>query len=153
MISEFEHLNEEEVSLLTDAIPLITILIGGADGELDHQELEWAKKVTEIRAYNNPDKLKDFYSIVGESYDTKLKKYLTDLPKGVEERTSAISDKLAKVNDILPKLDEEYRKEIYDSYISFAHHVAKASGGFLRFLNVSKEEKDLMDLPMINEIA
>ena len=153
MISEFEHLNEEEVSLLIDAIPLITILIGGADGELDHQELEWAKKVTEIRAYKNPDNLKDFYSIVGESYDTKLKKHLTELPKGVEERTLAISDKLAKINDILPKLDEEYRKEIYDSYISFAHHVAKASGGFLRFLNVSKEEKDLMDLPMINEIA
>ena len=153
MISEFEHLNEEEIILLTDAIPLITILIGGADGELDHQELEWAKKVTEIRAYNNPDKLKDFYSLAGESYDVRLKQYMADLPKGIEERTVAVSEKLAKVNGILPKLEEEYRKEIYDSYISFAHHVAKASGGFLRFLNVSKEEKDLMDLPMINKIA
>ena len=153
MISEFEHLNKEEVILLTDAIPLITILIGGADGELDPQELEWAKKVTEIRTYNNPDNLKGFYSLVEESYDAKLNQYLTDLPKGVEERTLAISDKLAKLNAILPKLEEEYRKEIYGSYKSFAHHVAKASGGFLRFLNVSKEEKDLMDLPMINEIA
>jgi len=153
MISEFEHLNEEEINLLTDAIPLITILIGGAEGELDHQELEWAKKVTEIRTYNNPENLKEYYSLVGVFYDVKLSQYLAELPKEIEERTLAISDKLAKLNAILPKLDEEYRKDIYDSYISFAHHVAKASGGFLRFLNVSKEEKDLMNLPMINKIA
>ena len=153
MLTEFEQLNPEEVNLLTDVIPLITILIGGADGELDHEELDWAKKVSEIRTYNNPDRLNNFYKLVGESYDDRLKQYLGDLPKSTEERTSAISELLTKVNHILPKLEEEYRKEIYESYKSFAQHVAKASGGFLRFLNVSKEEKDLMNLPMINEIV
>ena len=153
MIAEFEQLNKEEVILLTEAIPLITILIGGADGELDHQELDWAKKVAEIRTYNNPDRLNGYYKLVGESYDEKLKSYLKDLPTDVNERTEKISAILTNLDEIFPKLEEGYRKEIYDSLKSFAKHVAKASGGVLRYFNISKEEKDLVDLPMIKSIG
>ncbi len=149
----FDKLNQEEVDALIDALPLITILIGGADGDLDKDEKEWAKKVTEIRAYNHPDKLNEFYKMVGKSYDKKLEAYLKELPAdNVEDRTNIISGKLSKINEIFPKLEQELSAELYKSYISFAHHVAKASGGILRFFNVSNEEKALMDLPMLDVI-
>ncbi len=148
----FESLSTEELDLLTDAIPLITILIGGADGNIDHDEMEWAKKVTEIRKYNNPDLLHSFYELVGEKYDNQIKQYIANLPDDVDARTKEISDKMSMINDILPKLPIDYQEELYKSYVSFAHHVAKASGGVLRFFNVSSEEKALMDLPMLTPI-
>lgn len=153
MIRALEHLSKTEIEQLIDAIPLITILIGGADGVLDKDEKEWAKKITEIRTYNNQENLNEFYKMVGEVYSKKLDAFSESLPNHIEDRTKHISEKLTDLNEIMSKLDNDFGSQLYESYVSFAGHVAKASGGFLRFFNVSSEEKKLIDLPMLTPIV
>lgn len=153
MIQQFAGLTAEESQSLVDAIPLITILIAGADGNIDDQEKEWATKLTEIRGYAHPDSLQEYYQAVGNQYSEKLNHLIDILPKEVNERTQHISEQLSGLNPILAKLDINYAYNMYKSLTSFAEHVAKASGGFLRFATVSKEEAKLINLPMIEPIV
>lgn len=148
----YSQLTQEENQLLIDAIPLITILVGEADGDLDKQEKEWAKKITEIRTYNAPETLLDYYKIVGEQYDSQLNTYLDTLPNILDDKMQQIGQKLSQLNEVFPKLENNTAADLYESMVSFAHHVAKASGGILRFWNVSNEERAVMDLPMITPI-
>ena len=148
----FAVLNSEEQEQLIDAIANITILIAGADGEIDVKETSWAEKLTKIRSYSNPEALNDYYSKVAENFNDRLKELTASYPKNVNERTTIITDKLNELNYVLAKLDSKLGSRMYDSFTSFAEHVAKASGGFMRFFSVSKEEQRLIDLPMINPI-
>ncbi len=152
MIPLFDGLNTDEQSSMLDAIPLVTILIAGADGDIDHQELEWAEKVTKIRSYSYHESLRDFYLKVGETYGERLNQMLSDFPKETSARTEAISALLAKLNDILAKLDPNLARRYHKSLLSFAKHVAKASGGFLGMGSISREEEALLGLEMIHPI-
>lgn len=152
MIPQFEGLSESQKELMYDAIPLITIYIAGADGKIDKEETEWAEKVTKIRSYSYHESLMDFYSNLSESYSDKLNSYLTALPSDTEARTKAIGEKLAGLNSILSTLDVNFAARYYKSLLSFAEHVAKASGGFLGFGSINREEEKLLGLDMITPI-
>jgi len=152
MIPQFSGLSESEIDLMYDAIPLITIYIAGADGNIDKEEKEWAEKITKIRSYSYHETLQQFYTNVGERYSNKLAIYLASLPKDTAMRTVAIREKLINLNDILPKLDQNFAGRYYKGLLTFAEHVAKASGGFLGFASISREEKQLIGLSMINPI-
>ena len=138
---------------MIDSIALITIYIAGADGKIDQDEVAWAKKITDIRSYSLPEGLKDFYKDVGEHFDSKLDQQLAELPNDVAERTEIIRDKLSCLNPILSKLPKKTGALMYKNYLSFAEHVAKASGGFLGMFSVNNEESKLLSLEMINEIV
>jgi hypothetical protein len=153
MIDFFPRFNEQQGELLVDAIPLITILIAGADGNIDDDEKDWGKKLTKIRAYANPDLLQEYYQKVGETYSTRLEELIQSLPKEVDARSTAISEKLAALNPLLAKLEQHEGHLLYNSFITFAEHVAKSSGGFLRIGSISKAEAKWMGLPMITAIA
>ncbi len=153
MIAKFAGLTEAESTQMIDAIPLITILIAGADGDIDPTETEWAEKLTKIRQYDYDNELNDFYKKVGERYSERVPELIEELPGDVDRRKKMISERLEQLNSILAKVDKEYAISLIDSFKTFAHHVAKASGGFLGFGSVSKEEHKLVDLPMINTIA
>lgn len=148
----FNRVNAEELQTLKDAIAWITILIAGADGNIDTDELEWATKLTNIRSYSYAEDLKEYYASVGEKFDSDLTSLMVSLPKDIASRSSELTTMLAKVNPILSKMDNGIAFKLYESYLSFSEHVAKASGGFLRFATISKEEKSLMNLEMINPI-
>ncbi len=151
-MEQFNKLSAEETDLLKEAIPIITVLIAGADGNIDPKEEAWAKKVANIRTYNNPDELNEYYKWVGESYEVDVHKHMKFSTEGTEARTKELSDKLAGLNDIFPKLDPEFAKELYESLKTFANHVARASGGILGYGSISNAEKALIDLPMLNEV-
>jgi hypothetical protein len=153
MIDFFPKFNEQQVELLVDAIPLITILIAGADGNIDEDEKEWANKLTKIRTYANPDLLQEYYKKVGEVYAARMEELIQSLPKDVDARSMAISEKLAALNPLLAKLEQHEGHLLYNSFITFAEHVAKSSGGFLRIGSISKAEAKWMELPMITPIA
>jgi hypothetical protein len=53
---------------------------------------------------------------------------------------------------ILAHLDNNLAHKMYISLKSFAEHVAKASGGFLRFATISGHERKWINLPMIEPI-
>lgn len=152
MTEYFESLQDSDYQKLKDAVALITVLISGADGDYDKEEISWAEKVTKIRSYKMSDDLIGFYQEVGKDFSEKLDGYIKDFPKDAHKRTDLISERLELLNPILAKLDPHVAYHLYKSYRSFAEHVAKASGGFLGFFSVSAEEGDLMKLPMLNEI-
>ena len=152
MLDQFNSLTEEEFEKLKDAVPLITVLIAGADGNIQSDQLEWANKVTKIRSYNMKDEIKSFYLEVGKTFEQRLQYYIDAFPTNVADRTKLISDRLSYLNDILAKLEPEIGVKFYKSFISFAEHVAKASGGFLGFFSINKEEAKLIGLPMIHPI-
>lgn len=152
MIQEFEGLNQEEQQLLVDAIPMVTLLIAGADGKIDSDELEWSKKLTDIRGYAHPGPLNSYYDLIGVHFDDRLNTLMADLPEDTKGRQKMITEELTKLNDVLPKLEFNFAHNLYHSLTSFAQHVAKASGGFLGFASISKEEAALIDLPMIQPI-
>lgn len=153
MTDQFNILKEDDLRILTDAVPLIAILIAGADGEIDDEELQWSKKVAHIRSYKMKADLKSFYTEVDKNYLGKLQHFIEVLPSGVTERTNIISEKLTEVNPIMAKLSPEVGAKLYKSFLSFADHVAKASGGVMGFFAVNKAEASLIGLPMIHPIT
>lgn len=152
MIQHFENLTPEEFGSLKDALLRITILIAGADGTIDENETDWAEKLTEIRGYAHRENLRDFYDEVHLDFLPRLKQMIEALPADVEQRSQLLSDELAKLNEILPKLEHKIAYQLYQSLVSFASHIAKASGGFLRFMSISKAEEKWIALPMIHPI-
>lgn len=152
MVHGFESLSEEQFTILKDAIAHITILIAGADGDINHKETEWATKLTHIRSYNFAEPLNAYYEAVGKDFSEKLDKLIENAPKDVKERTDMLSRKLSEVNAVLPLLDNHVGAELYSSFLSFAKHVAKSSGGFFGMMSISKEESALISLSMIDPI-
>jgi len=152
MIQHFNNLTEEESSKMLNAIPLITILIAGADNRIDYNEKKWAIKLANIRTYSNPDELHDYYSHIGIDLVKQLNKNIDELPENTAARQQSISEQLAELNIIFPKLDPPFGAKLYESYISFAKHVANASGGLLGFNRISKAESEWMTLPMLEPV-
>jgi hypothetical protein len=128
------------------------LLIAGADGKIDARETEWATKLAKIRGYKEKVELKPLYREVGENFEERLNYYLEKLPEDLSEMQRLISDKLSKLNNILPKIDSWYALLYYESLLSFAKHVAEASGGILGFMSIDAKEKVLIKLPMIDPI-
>lgn len=146
------QISESQYAELKNALPLITVLVAGADGKIDSQELNWAEKLTHIRTYADPQDLNAFYEDVEKSFHTDLEHMINDLPSTVADRQQIITKRLARLNDILCLLDNRSAYYLYKSFISFAEHIAKSSGGFLRFGAVSHEERGVMGLTMIEPI-
>ena len=153
MLDNLTRLDEDEIQELYDAIPVITLLIAGADGEIDDLELAHSEKITKIRGFSGHETMQDFYDKVGEDYSERLKRWLKVVPQDTEERTNHLSARIEKLNPILAKLDPESGARMYKSLTSFAKHVAKASGGFLGIGSINKAEAELMDLPMLTPIV
>ncbi len=152
MVQGFESLTDQQFAILKDAIAHITVLIAGADGEIDPKETEWATKLTHIRSYNNPLNLNSYYEAAEQGFNDKLISIIANSPKDTGERTAFLTNKLSEVNDVLSCLENNLAAELYKSFLSFAKHVAKASGGFFGMMSISTEESNLMDLKMIDPI-
>ena len=151
MDSHLSNLTEEEKRNLVEAPALIAILIAGADNNIDDAEKDWAEKVTHFRSMKNDSVLSGYYYEVDKVFVDTFNDYIKSLPEDGVDRNKQISSELKKLNDILPKLDSEYAKELYESYLTFAEQVAKASGGILGYASISTEEKEWAHLNMINK--
>ncbi len=150
MVKGFENISDAQFGILKDAIAWITVLIAGADGQIDPKETAWAAKVTKIRGFHNPNELTDFYNEVGKDFSEKLATLIENCPDSVTERTDILSRQLSQLNEVLPALSENNLGHLlYKSYVSFAEHVANAEGGFFGFFRIGKDEAKLIDLPMI----
>jgi hypothetical protein len=152
MPKELEILTAEEKQILIDAVPYITILVAGADGDIDPKEIHSSGKIAKIRSFSYEEDLRPFYKKVGDTFEERFFFLLEELPGEVEERKQAISAQLSRLNKILPKLDHFYARLYYNSLKSFADHVAHASGGVMGWLSVGLEEYKVVDLPMIDPI-
>ncbi len=153
MVEGFEKLNPTEQDQIIEAIPLITLLIANADGQIDHFETDWAKKLTEIRTYTFPRSLHEYYEQAGQDFDEHFNSILKTLPPDAEGQRQVVIDRLAELNGLMKKVEPDVAVALYKSLKSFAKHVAKSSGGFLGMMSIGPEEKKLMELPMIDSIV
>jgi hypothetical protein len=142
-------LSPEEIKILKDAHAYITVLIAGADGKIDAQELAWAEKIAQIRTFAGDERLKDFHDEVNQEIAGRIRQIIEDLPSDPDARNILISERLVLVNPILAQLDPSIGSYLYKGFVSFAGRIAKASGGILSFFSIGPEEKKWMGLPML----
>lgn len=148
-----KNLNEAEVTQMQDAIAYITILVAGADDKIEAKEIAAAEKLTQIRSFKYHDEMKPYYEAVNATLTTRINELLDALPTEVNARQEAVSGELEKLNPILAKMDLHRGHVFYQTFISFAKHVANSAGGFIGFVKINAEEKKVIDLPMITPIA
>jgi len=153
MDQDLSLLTPAEISLLKDAHAYITILIAGADGKIDDQELSWAEKIAQIRTFAGDERMKDFHEEVNQEIAGKIKHLISDLPRDPATRNELISGKLGELNPILASLDPSIGSYLYKGYVSFAQRIAKASGGILSFFTIGPEERKWVGLPMLTAIV
>lgn len=151
MISEFNDLRDDEINSLLDAPIYVTILIAGADGDIDKKEIKKACEVSRAPRTGEQAQLIEYYNKVSSGFEDKIYQKLESLPNSVEKRTGAITNELRKLNFVLPKLNNHYSIHLVASLKDMALKVAKASGGVLGLLSVSKEEAELVELDMIKD--
>jgi hypothetical protein len=152
MIKTIELLPENQQEILYDAIPYVTLLIAGADGNIDPKELEWSEKITEIRSFSFHNHWQDYYERVHAQLNNRIQALLKALPSDTAERQEIISNRLSELNDILPHFDTIDAKLFYDGLLSFAERIAKADGGLMGWFSIDAREKAVIGLPMIHPI-
>ncbi len=151
MIKEFEKLREEEVEILLKAPVLVSILIAGADGNIDKAETKEAVAIARGKQSRAREQLVDYYILIGETFEDKFNELVAGFPLKPEERNPMIIAELKRLNRILPKIDKNFAIKFHASLKDLAKKIAEASGGVLGYLSVSYEEAKLMELNMIND--
>jgi phytoene dehydrogenase-like protein len=151
MIKALKTLDKKEQEIILQAPAMIAILIAGADDDIDQKERDEARKITKYRRLTGEPILIPYYEMVFEHFEETIYKLLRNYPAMASLRNPIIVKQLEQINDILPKLDKEFAAALYDGLKEYAHHVAKASGGFLGFFKVSSEERKWLDLNMIED--
>lgn len=152
MNAMFRDLSPIEYQKLLDAVPLIAILIAGADNEIDLKERTWAEKIVKIRSYHNHFDLKAYYKDVDSQFNDGFDRFLNELPSEADNRCNEISKRLTDLNAIFRKVSLRTASQLYGSYLAYAEQIARASGGILRMMSVSREENMWVGLPMLDPI-
>ncbi len=149
MIREFEHLSDSEKELMYQAPALVTVLVAGADNNIDKQEVEKAMSLAELKTYRSRRVLREYYKEVFNIFEKTFLDAVMELPETAAERNPLIEEKLRRINFILPKLDKKFAQQFYASICDFAKSVAEASGGVLGYFSISAEENRYVSLRMI----
>jgi len=153
MIADFEKLSDEEVEIMLSAPLLVSILIAGADDEIDNAEIKKAVDISRSKQLRARKNLLDYYAEVGNDFEDKLKILIQHYPTQSKERNPRIIDELGKLNDVLPRLDKQFATEFYESLKDIAKKVAEASGGVLGYMAIGYEESKLIALKMVKDPA
>tara|TARA_S200000501_G_scaffold170533_1_gene160618 strand:- start:1221 stop:1682 length:462 start_codon:yes stop_codon:yes gene_type:complete len=150
MLKEFEGLSEDEIDLMLSIPILVSVLIAGADGNIDQKE----KKEAILLAYNKQHhvtkELSGYYRLVGYNFEEKLLTCISKTSDDLEVRNGDLIHELRKLNLILPKIDKHFSIKFYASIEDWAKRIAEASGGILGYMSVTYEEAKLLTLKMIN---
>jgi hypothetical protein len=151
MIAAFEKLTEEEVNILIQAPVYVSILIAGADNQIDKSEINGAIELVKLKQTKARQALLDYYKEVGKNFEGDLQERIKELPADASKRNPVVIAYLEKVSAILPKLEKEFASQFHASLKEFAKKVAEASGGVLGYMAIGYEESKLIDLHMIKD--
>lgn len=153
MIPTFDKLADTEIEVMLRAPIIACILIAGADGHVDRKEIKKAIHTTQKSAAKSKTSLVDYFKLIEEDFEDKLKIVLQSLPVNVKERNELIVAELTRLNSILPKLKSTFASEFYNKMRDLAHQVASSSGGVLGINKVGDEEAQYVELPMLKKPA
>lgn len=151
MIPAFDRLSDSEIELMLRAPLLTSILIAGADNDIDRKEIQEAIQVARKKANKSKASLADYYRLVGEDFEDKLKVVIQSFPVEATQRNPLIVEELTQLNEILPKLNKSFASEFYSSLKDIAMKIASSSGGLLGLRSIGQEEAKYVHLPMIKD--
>lgn len=151
MIPEFDKLTEEEINVLHSAPILVSILIAGADNEIDNSEIKKAVSISKDKQKRARASLLEYYKEIGDNFEDKLKVMIQSFPSSAKDRNPILIEELEKLNDILPKIDSHFSTEFYESLKDIAKKIAESSGGVLGYMAIGYEESKLIGLKMIDD--
>lgn len=153
MIEEFKNLTQEEVEVMIKTPVLVSILIAGADDDIDRNEINKAVSLSKSKQTGARPDLIEYYRVTGKDFETRLNAAINSYPSDAAERNPLIIAELEKLNHILPKLDPNFAAEFYFSIRDAAKKIAESSGGLLGYMAIGYEESKLIDLHMIKNPA
>lgn len=153
MVPHIDHLTAEEQEALLQAFPQIAVLVAGADGKIDQEEINWSNKIADMRTYSAHESLQPFYQKLDETFSDRFDALRSSVSSDVTQRQAGLTASLSKLNDILPKIDQEWAARFYKDLLTFAEHIAKASGGIFRIGAINRDEAKVLGLPMINPVV
>ena len=153
MIAEFDDLEHSEKELMYSLPIYVAVLIAGADGKIDNNEIKKAVSISNLKTTKARKDLIEFYNEVNTDFEDKLKMTIANLPSGTKEREKILTEELSKVNAIWPRIDSSFAEKLYASLKEIAKHIAEASGGVFGYMSVGYEEAKLIDLKMIKKPA
>ena len=104
-MKHFENITHEELLVLENAVSQIALLIAGADGTVNKEEMDWAVKLTHIRTFSGDQALQNFYAEVEANFNIKLRDLMKLSSQNLAERQATLTVSIAEVNPILAKLD------------------------------------------------
>lgn len=151
MMKELEKLPASEADLVLKAPLLVCILIAGADDDIDKKEIKRAIQLTREKQTRGKSNLIDFYQLMSEDFEDKLKVLIQSFPGKAAQRNHLLTKELEGLNSILPKIKKPIAIEFYKSLREIAQKIAESSGGLLGMKKVGSEEAKLVGLSMIEE--
>ena len=150
MLKEFKGLSDDEIDLMLSVPILVSVLIAGADGNIDRREKKEAILLAYNKQYRATKQLAGYYRLVGINFEEKLLTCIAKTSNDLDIRNSDLIYELRKLNLVLPKLDKHFSIKFYASIEDWAKRIAEASGGILGYMSVTYEEAKLLTLKMIN---
>lgn len=152
MFRNIDRLTSEEVDFLIKTPVYITVMVGGADDEIEDNEINWAEKVARYRSFKSDPDLQKYYLEVDKYFSDQLDQYVTELKKGDKsprEYSKEINEKLQRLNPIFEKLDSSTSEKLYNDFLSFARHVASVSDHIFGMGGINPEEWEYVRLPSV----
>ncbi len=137
----FDNLSEAELTFLKEVPVLATILVAGADGNIDLDEKKAAKELMRVKSYTAVDELKEFFKEVSDNFPGTLERLTERYPENSKARNGEIREHLKQTQVIFDKMDRFYSEVFVDTVEELARTVAEASGGVLGYLSISKPER------------
>jgi hypothetical protein len=151
MLYHISKLHRDEQELVKKAPLLVTILVAGADGEVDSEEINKAVNLIHTKSFFEASDIRHLYKEIDHDVEASLNTLLKELPTDAIEREKRVSEQLEGLNPIFAKLDSQIAIDFYKSLRNFALKVAQTSGGILGINVVNHHEKEVVKLPMLNE--
>ncbi len=147
------NLNETEKDSLKTAPIYVGLLIASVDGEVSENELARIEDIIKTKTFSEQNDVHYLYTeLANNDLLGNINTIFNGLGDSTEARVSGATEALKNLNSILPKVSPTYALQFRDSLHDIAVEVAKASGGIFGMGSISDEEKEVLDLPMIDKV-
>jgi len=149
MVSALKKLSANELELLYKAPILVSILIAGADGNIDRKEITEAILSAEKKTTRRSSLIATLFQEIAQDFEDKLKILLQQYPYKSSERNPMIVKELEQLNPLWAKIDPAFADEFYKTLLNISSRIASSSGGILGYNAIGSEESRFIKLEMI----
>ncbi|MBS3914946.1 MAG: hypothetical protein KG003_10625 [Bacteroidetes bacterium] len=151
MLEHINNLKDEEKDIIIHSPLYVSLLIAGADGEVNDTEKKRILELIHTKTFSEKYELRDLYKTLDHDAAHELRELISVLPQEKSERNEFLIQKLSRLNHIFPKLEHRFQVQLYKSLRQFAHYIAHAEGGFWSVGAVKHAEQEYLKLPMIHD--